>query len=243
MKTSETQVKGPCGGMTLHSQVPTFTRPTADGSYRALKQVADPLAALVLLVLLGPLMLLIGALIRLGSSGPAIFRQERAGQGKKPFTCYKFRTMRSDVDPFGASPHSGDDPRITRIGRFLRETSLDELPQLLNVLAGQMSLVGPRPLYMRQAEQWDQRQRRRLAVKPGLTGMAQILGRGSLTIEDKLDLDVQYVEQACIRLDLWIVWKTLLLVFRRRGVYEMAYSRHAEMEPEAARNQERPDQP
>ena len=150
------------------------------------KRLLDPVAAALLLVLLAPLMLLIGLLIRLGSPGRAIFRQERAGRACKPFICYKFRTMASNVDPFGASPHTAADPRVTSLGRRLRETSLDELPQLFNILKGDMSLVGPRPLYMRQAAEWNPRQRRRLEVKPGLTGLAQVLGRGDLTIEEKL---------------------------------------------------------
>jgi lipopolysaccharide/colanic/teichoic acid biosynthesis glycosyltransferase len=206
--------------------------------YLIAKRLFDLVAAALLLVLLAPLMLLIAVLIRRGSPGQAIFRQRRAGQACHPFVCYKFRTMRLDVDPFGASPHSADDPRVTRLGRRLRETSLDELPQLLNILKGDMSLVGPRPLYMRQAATWDARQRRRLEVKPGLTGLAQILGRGDLTIEEKLELDVQYVERACVRYDLWILWKTLLSVCGRQGVYEQRYSRQAEVEPEASRRQQ-----
>lgn len=203
--------------------------------YVTAKRLFDLLMATLLLVLLGPLMLLIGLLIRRGSPGRAIFCQERAGQAGRPFICYKFRTMRSDVDPFGASPHSGEDPRVTPLGRRLRETSLDELPQLFNILKGDMSLVGPRPLYIRQAGEWNSRQRRRLEAKPGLTGLAQVSGRASLTIEDKLELDVQYVERACVRFDLWILWKTLLSVMGRQGIYEQKYSRHADIEPEAQR--------
>lgn len=183
-------------------------------------------------------MALLVVLIRATSPGPAIFQQERAGQGGRPFVCYKYRTMRFDVDPYGASPHAADDPRITRVGRWLRETSLDELPQLLNVLKGQMSLVGPRPLYVRQAQHWNDRQRRRLEVKPGLTGLAQISGRAGLTIEDKLELDAQYVEQAGPGVDLWICWRTLLLMLgRRRGIYEKQYSRDAEVETAATKRQ------
>ncbi len=138
---------------------------------------------------------------------------------------YKFRTMRTDVDPYGDSPQTGEDPRITRFGRWLRETSLDELPQLINVARGEMSLVGPRPLYVQQMAEWDARQRGRLLVKPGLTGLAQVNGRGSLTVEDKLEFDVQYVETCGLFLDLKILWRTVFGVRSRTGIYEVRYSR------------------
>ncbi len=206
--------------------------------YLPVKRTLDLLVSLVLMVLLAPLMVLLAVAIRLESCGPAIFRQERAGQGLQPFICYKFRTMRVDVDPYGASPHSRSDPRITRVGRLLRETSLDELPQLLNVLRGEMSLVGPRPLYVRQAAEWTPRQRRRLEVKPGLTGMAQVAGRGALTIEDKLELDVRYVEQASLWTDCRLIWATARSLLSSRDIYEKQYSRQADVEPDAVLRQQ-----
>ncbi len=189
-----------------------------------LKRVFDLTTAGVLLVILSPLLLAIACAIRLGSRGPAIFRQERAGRAGGPFTLYKFRTMRLDADPFGPSPKSGQDPRLTRLGRFLREHSLDELPQLLNIVKGDMSLVGPRPLYMSQVPEWNERQKKRLLAKPGLTGLAQISGRGQLTVEEKLELDVRYVEQAGWWLDCRILAVTAARVFSRGGVYERRYS-------------------
>lgn len=188
--------------------------------YELLKRVFDVAIAGVLLVLLSPLLLAIACSIRLGSRGPAIFRQERAGRNGMPFTLYKFRTMRLDADPFGPSPRSGQDPRLTRLGRFLREGSLDELPQLLNIVKGDMSLVGPRPLYMSQVAQWNERQKKRLLVKPGLTGLAQISGRGDLTIEEKLEFDVKYVEQTGLWPDCRILAATAARVFSRGGIYE-----------------------
>ncbi len=176
------------------------------------------------LVALAPLMVGLGLAIRLGSAGPALFRQERAGRTGRPFTFYKFRTMRPGVDPFGPSPKSGDDPRLTRLGRFLREYSLDELPQLVSILKGDMSLVGPRPLYVAQMAEWDERQKKRLLVKPGLTGLAQISGRGTLTREEKLELDARYVERASLGLDAWILLATFVRVFARQGIYEERYS-------------------
>lgn len=190
------------------------------------KRAADILASLLALAVLAVPMLLIALAIRLESRGPAIFRQRRAGHRGKPFTMLKFRTMRTDADPYGMSPTSGRDPRLTRLGRFLRETSLDELPQLLNVLAGQMSLVGPRPLYERQAARWDAEQRRRLDVKPGLTGYAQAYGRASLPIEDKIEMDLHYVDNRSVLMDLRIVFRTVANIFRSdKDVYEKQYSR------------------
>ena len=192
--------------------------------YRLTKRTLDILIAVPAMVILSPLLVAIAVGIRLGSRGPAIFRQERAGKDGKPFTLYKFRTMRPDADPFGPSPKSGEDPRLTRLGRFLREHSLDELPQLINVIRGDMSLVGPRPLYMAQVPEWDERQRKRLQVKPGLTGLAQISGRGGLTREGKLELDARYVEQASLSLDVRILFATMARVFGGGGIYEKRYS-------------------
>ncbi len=184
----------------------------------------DILVAGVLLIVLSPLLLAIALAVRWTSKGPALFAQQRAGKDGRPFTLYKFRTMRLDAEPFGPSPRSGDDPRLTAIGRWLREHSLDELPQVVNILGGDMSLVGPRPLYVSQMAEWNERQKRRLAVRPGLTGLAQVSGRGALTREEKLELDVRYVEQAGPWLDAKILWATFMQVFGHRGIYEERYS-------------------
>ena len=189
-----------------------------------MKRLVDVILVIPAVVVLLPVFIVIWALVRLGSKGSAVFKQKRAGKNGKPFTFYKFRTMRTDVDPFGPSPKSGDDPRLTKIGRFLREYSLDELPQLFNVLKGNMSLVGPRPLYMEQMKEWNDRQKKRLLVKPGITGLAQISGRGALTREEKLELDVQYVEKANLWFDLKIMLVTIVQVFRRKSIYEKRYS-------------------
>ncbi|MFQ5806579.1 MAG: sugar transferase [Phycisphaerae bacterium] len=196
----------------------------AESSYFWLKERIDFYAALVALVLTAPLLAVLALMIRSDSRGPAVFRQARAGRNGRPFTFFKFRTMRAEADPFGDSPDSGDDPRLTRVGRRLREASLDELPQLWNVLRGEMSLVGPRPLYMQQMAEWSPRHRGRLLVKPGLTGLAQINGRGAITLEEKLEWDVRYVETASLRNDLGILWHTLLSVVKRSGIYEVQYS-------------------
>ena len=196
-----------------------------------IKRTFDILVSLLVLILLLLPMLLIALMIRVGSPGKAIFTQRRAGKNGKPFTILKFRTMRIGVDPYGSSPHSGEDPRLTWLGKFLRETSLDELPQVFNVMIGQMSLVGPRPLYERQASQWDDHQRRRLEVRPGVTGYAQAYGRGQLTIEEKIEMDVHYVDNRGFWFDLRIILRTVANIFRPRGeVYEKQYSSDREYE-------------
>ena len=193
--------------------------------YKIAKRLFDLILSLFAFICLLPLILILYIAVRLSSPGPAIFKQTRAGLKAKPFTLYKFRTMTITADPFGASPKSAADSRITPIGRFLREYSLDELPQLLNVIKGQMSLVGPRPLYIQQISEWSPDHKRRLDVKPGLTGLAQISGRGGLTIEDKLDLDIKYVDSASFRLDLKIIFATFGAVFGKAAIYEKNYSR------------------
>jgi lipopolysaccharide/colanic/teichoic acid biosynthesis glycosyltransferase len=189
-----------------------------------MKRLLDIILSLVAIVILLPVFVVISVAMKLSGKGPVIFRQERAGKDGKPFTFYKFRTMRTDVDPFGPSPKAADDLRLTKVGKILREYSLDELPQLFNVLKGDMSIVGPRPLYISQMSEWDERQKKRLVVKPGLTGLAQISGRGELTIEEKLELDVGYVETAGFWLDLKIILATVAQVFGRKNIYEKKYS-------------------
>jgi lipopolysaccharide/colanic/teichoic acid biosynthesis glycosyltransferase len=192
--------------------------------FNILKRGLDVLASVSALVVLWPILVVIVIAIRLRGKGPAIFKQRRAGKDGKPFIFYKFRTMQVDADPFGPSPKSGKDPRLTRVGKFLREYSLDELPQLYNILKGDMSVVGPRPLYLTQVPEWNERQKQRLRVKPGLTGLAQIQGRGGLTREEKLELDVRYVETASFVMDIKIILSTIARVFGREGIYEKRYS-------------------
>ena len=180
------------------------------------KRGFDFLISLLGLIILCPLLLIIAIGIRLESKGASIFRQERAGKSGKPFVFYKFRTMKLGTDAYGPSPKSGEDTRLTRIGSFLREYSLDELPQLYNIIKGDMSLVGPRPLYISQINEWNERQKKRLLVKPGLTGLAQVKGRGEITQEEKLELDVQYVEKAGFFVDCKIMLTTFFSVFKKK---------------------------
>ena len=189
-----------------------------------MKRLIDLILVIPAVIVFLPVFVVVGLIIRFSSDGKAVFKQQRAGKKGKPFIFYKFRTMRTEVDPFGPSPKSGDDPRLTKIGKFLREYSLDELPQLFNVLKGDMSIVGPRPLYMEQMKEWNERQKKRLLVKPGITGLAQVSGRGELMREEKLELDVRYVENASFWLDLKIIFITIFQVFRRKSIYEKRYS-------------------
>lgn len=193
-----------------------------------IKRIIDITITLPSIIILLPVLAVIAIAVKLSSKGPVVFRQQRAGKGGKPFTFYKFRTMKTDVDPFGPSPKSDGDPRLTKTGKILREYSLDELPQLFNVLKGDMSLVGPRPLYMEQMKEWTERQKKRLFVKPGITGLAQISGRGALTREEKLELDVKYVERASLWLDLKIILITIAQVLSRKSIYEKRYSLNEE---------------
>ncbi len=188
------------------------------------KRGMDICMAIVGLVLFAPLFAVIALLIRLDSSGPVFFRQVRPGLHGKPFVLYKFRTMREAFD--GEGKPLPDEKRLTRLGRFLRSTSLDELPELYNVLKGEMSLVGPRPLLMEYLDRYTPEQARRHEVKPGITGWAQVHGRNALSWEEKFRLDVWYVDHRSLLLDLKILLLTLWKVLRREGI---SHSGHATM--------------
>jgi len=171
------------------------------------KRAADTLAALAALAVLWPVFAGIALAILLDTGRPVFFHQERAGRNGKRFSILKFRTMIRGAESSGLFT-SEDDPRITRVGRFLRRWSLDELPQLLNVLAGHMSLVGPRPTLPYQVERYDRRQRGRLLVRPGMTGLAQVRGRNALSWTEKVELDLEYIENMSPWLDLRIILAT-----------------------------------
>jgi lipopolysaccharide/colanic/teichoic acid biosynthesis glycosyltransferase len=186
----------------------------------------DALVAAVVLVLAAPLMAAIAIAIRLDSPGPVIYRQRRVGRGGAEFDLLKFRTMRPGSDPVGiGTAVSTGDPRVTRVGRFLRRTSLDELPNLVNVLRGEMAVVGPRPTIPAQVELYTERQRRRLEVKPGLTGWAQVSGHVAIPWDERIELDVWYVEHRSARLDLRILVRTVKQVVLGRGLGGEASSR------------------
>jgi sugar transferase EpsL len=184
------------------------------------KRCVDVTLGLLLLVVATPFIALVGLLIRLDSKGPVFFRQARAGRNGRPFNVYKLRTMRRDTDPYRNSPQAATDPRVTRVGKWLRKTSVDELPQLMNVVLGDMSLVGPRPAFIHQAERYTVEERERLSVKPGITGLAQVRGRSGLTWEQRIALDREYVRRRSLLLDLAILVRTPIALVRGLATVE-----------------------
>jgi lipopolysaccharide/colanic/teichoic acid biosynthesis glycosyltransferase len=193
-------------------QSPKYTRKVKDFLDRVLGWLA--------FLSLSPLLWALAALIRLDSPGPALFRQERIGQSGRPFVAIKFRSMVDKATTMGLGLNvASNDFRITRVGRFLRNTSLDELPQLFHVLNGEMSLVGPRPTLPYQVAAYDAFQRRRLEVKPGITGWAQVNGRNAIPWEERIKLDVWYVDHWSLSLDLAILFRTLKVWTRQEGLY------------------------
>ena len=178
-----------------------------------------PLAALALVVTM-PVLALAAAAIRLEGGGPAFFRQRRVGRNGEPFELFKLRTMVSGAESFGAGiVVDQGDPRITRVGAILRRLSIDELPNLFNVLRGEMALVGPRPTIEVQVDRYTPRQRRRLEVRPGMTGWAQVNGRASLPWHERIELDVWYVDNRSLALDLKILVRTAGLLVSGRDLY------------------------
>jgi exopolysaccharide biosynthesis polyprenyl glycosylphosphotransferase len=197
---------------------------------QTMKRTMDVVGSLVLIVLLSPLLIGIALWIRRDSEGPAIFKQMRAGRDGKPFVCWKFRTMVVDAEQHLAelehlSEGPGllfklkEDPRVTKAGKWLRRYSLDELAQLINVLRGEMSLVGPRPALPSEVEQYDDWVRNRLRVKPGMTGLWQVSGRAETSFADYIRYDLFYIQNWSLSLDLWILWRTLRAVLSAEGAH------------------------
>jgi exopolysaccharide biosynthesis polyprenyl glycosylphosphotransferase len=204
--------------------------PRLDSLPWMLKRMLDVAGSFGGLIVLSPLLLMVAILIKLTSSGPVFFRQKRVGADEKIFTCYKFRSMYEDAErrqaELEAQNEAGgvifkikNDPRITPIGRFIRDSSIDELPQLINVLKGEMSLVGPRPLPLRDFERMGELDKKRLGTVPGITGFWQVSGRSDLSFEEMLRLDLYYIENWGLSLDMRILFKTILVVLRHSGAY------------------------
>jgi lipopolysaccharide/colanic/teichoic acid biosynthesis glycosyltransferase len=186
-----------------------------------IRRAVDVVVSALALVLSSPLLLAAMLAVRLESPGPVIYRQRRAGRGGKPFDVLKLRTMVDGAEHIGAGlAVNANDSRITRVGAFLRRSSLDELPNLLNVLRGEMTLIGPRPTLPAQVDQYTERQRGRLAVKPGITGWAQVNGRASLPWSERIELDLYYLENRSLSLDLRILMRTPAMVLGGSGLYK-----------------------
>ncbi|MGC3999856.1 MAG: sugar transferase [Anaeromyxobacter sp.] len=195
------------------------------------KVALDRTAALLALLLTAPLLLVTCAAVRVTLGRPVLFAQQRPGRGSVPFRCLKLRTMREAVDRHGTPLPDG--ARLTRLGRFLRATSIDELPQLINVLRGELSLVGPRPLLMQYLTRYSSEQARRHDVLPGITGWAQVNGRNAISWKEKFALDVWYVDHWTLGLDLKILWLTVVHLLRRDGISREGHATMPEFMGEA----------
>jgi sugar transferase EpsL len=180
------------------------------------KRIFDFIAAFILLIVLSPILIVVSLIVLITMGSPVLFKQHRPGLYGKQFVMYKFRTMTDKRDKNG-NPLP-DEERLTRFGRFLRSTSLDELPELINVFKGDMSFVGPRPLLMEYLPLYTPEQARRHEVKPGITGWALVNGRNAISWEEKFKLDIWYVDNQSFWLDLKILWMTIIIVFKRKGI-------------------------
>jgi undecaprenyl phosphate N,N'-diacetylbacillosamine 1-phosphate transferase len=190
-----------------------------DGIYRvAIKRPMDFILSLIAILALSPVLLLVAILVRVKIGSPILFKQKRPGLNEKIFMMYKFRTMTDEKDVNGEL--LPDSIRLTKFGRFLRSTSLDELPELFNIVKGDMSFVGPRPLAVQYLPFYSQEERKRHSVRPGLSGLAQINGRNSINWEDKFALDLNYVEYISLKTDILVILKTIKKVFEREGIGE-----------------------
>lgn len=180
------------------------------------KRILDILFASLLLLMLSPIMLIIAILVRMNLGSPVIFKQERPGKDEQIFTMYKFRSMNDKKDSNGKL--LPDQDRLTKFGKILRASSLDELPELINIIRGEMSFVGPRPLLVEYLPLYNEEQKKRHMVRPGLTGLAQVRGRNSLNWEKRFQYDIRYIQNISLRYDIWIVLETIRLVLSRKGV-------------------------
>lgn len=181
-----------------------------------IKRILDLLLSLMALIVLMPLMIIIGVLVRINLGSPIIFKQKRPGKNEKIFTLYKFRTMTDEKDEDGNL--LPDEKRLTKFGKILRSTSLDELPELVNIIKGDMSIVGPRPLLVEYLPLYTEEQKKRHIVRPGLTGLAQVNGRNAITWKQKFEQDIEYVNNITLGNDIKIVCKTIIKVLKRDGI-------------------------
>lgn len=181
-----------------------------------LKRILDIVLSIIALMVLWPVIAVVAILVRIKLGAPIIFKQKRPGKNGEIFTLYKFRTMTDEIDAMGEL--LPDEVRLKKFGKFLRSTSLDELPELINILKGEMSFVGPRPLLVEYLELYSDEQKRRHNVRPGLTGLAQVNGRNLVSWEERLKYDVEYVDTISLKKDIEIIFKTIKIVLSRKGV-------------------------
>lgn len=181
-----------------------------------IKRILDFVLSLIAIIVLSPILLIVGILVRIKLGSPVIFKQKRPGKDEKIFTLYKFRTMTDKKDENGKE--LPDSERLTKFGKVLRSTSLDELPELFNILKGDMAIVGPRPLLVEYLDLYNEEQKHRHDVRPGLTGLAQVNGRNSISWEEKFEEDIEYINKITFIEDLKIVFKTVGKVFKREGI-------------------------
>lgn len=228
---SSSEFEQTAGDSTANLQWLNRTKVTSRWGYQLLKRLFDIVASLCGLIILSPVFLIIALLIKFDDPhGPVFFSQIRVGQDGQKFRMYKFRSMcvnaedklaelmtKNEVD--GAMFKMKHDPRVTKIGHFIRKTSIDEFPQLLNVLLGNMSLVGPRPPLPREVAEYTNYDRQRLLVKPGCTGLWQVSGRNDVGFQEMVDLDIRYIRQSSVKFDLQIIWATVAIIFHPNGAY------------------------
>lgn len=184
--------------------------------YKYIKRILDIISSLLAIIILSPLLAVTAVLVKTKLGSPVLFKQERPGKDEKIFTLMKFRTMTDERDESGEL--LPDEVRLTKFGKFLRSTSIDELPELFNILKGDMSVIGPRPLLVEYIPRYNEHQHRRHEVRPGLSGWAQVNGRNSISWEEKFDLDVEYVDNYSFAMDVKILFMTVLNVFKKEGI-------------------------
>ena len=189
------------------------------------KRILDFIMAVILLLVAWPILLIIALLIKIDSKGPVLFKQIRTGRYGKEFTLYKFRSMTSKNDFYDTTTED----QVTKVGKFIRKTSLDELPQIFNIIKGDMSFIGPRPWIVDYAKLYTKHQRKRLNVLPGITGLAQCSGRNNLNIIDRINIDVDYVNNMSLKLDIYIFIKTILSVIKKEGFSNSKLAIHEEL--------------
>ena len=209
----------------------TVDQVNANMNYIRVKRLMDIIGALLGIVLLSPIILIVGILIKIEDpNGPVFFKQVRVGKDETKFYMYKFRSMVIDAEDrlndllalneiSGAMFKMKEDPRVTKLGKFIRKTSIDELPQLVNVLKGEMSLVGPRPPLLREVQEYSSHDKLRLLVKPGCTGLWQVSGRSNMGFEEMVDLDIRYIMNRNLLLDIKIIFKTVMVMVNSKGAY------------------------